>query len=442
MRSPRELPRVDELLDLVDPDHLVREEAKVEVRAALDRARVRLQRGEAVSAQGLIDEVGERVAAATRPWLQPVINATGVVLHTNLGRAPWAPEALEAAGAAAAGYCNVELDLDEGVRGRRGYGVERHLQALTGAEAAVVVNNCAAAVLLALTALASGREVLVSRGELVEIGGSFRVPDVITACGARLVEVGTTNRTRLRDYEAGLRPETAVLLKVHPSNFRIEGFTEAPALAELAALARRSGVPLVYDLGSGSLDGVEGEPGVRAAVAAGATLVAFSGDKLLGGPQAGIVVGERASIERLKKHPLMRALRVDKVVLAALEATLALHRRGQPTPVDRMLAASSDDLRARGEAMVATLSARGVAATLRPAEGAVGGGSAPGRQLPGWWVCVPHPSPDQAASALRRGRPAALCLVRDDALAFDLRTVRDEQVEVLAQRLAELTPTR
>ena len=291
-------------------------------REVLERAREEIRAGsEPGDLQARLDEA---LAAARRPALRRVLNATGVLVHTNLGRAPLAPAALDRI-ADASGYSNLEYDLSSGSRGSRQDHLAPLLRRLTGAEAAIVVNNNAAAMLLALAALAEGREVVVSRGELIEIGDGFRIPDVLARSGARLVEVGTTNRTRAADYERAIGPETALLLRVHQSNFRVVGFTEQPRLDELAAVARRHELPLLDDLGSGALVDVEGEPTPAAALAAGADLVCFSGDKLLGGPQAGIVAGRADLIEKLRRHPLHRALRSDKLTLAALEGTLALY---------------------------------------------------------------------------------------------------------------------
>ena len=292
-------------------------------------------RDAAEAAQRIEAGLAPRLDAALAPSLQPVINASGVIVHTNLGRAPLGPTAVARLAAVAGGYTNLEYDLSGGRRGSRTVHAARLLAGLTGAESAVVVNNNAAAVLLALTALAAGREVVISRGELVEIGGGFRVPDVLRQSGAILREVGTTNRTRAADYAAAIGDRTALLLRVHPSNFRIEGFTERPALAELVGLGRRFDLPVVDDLGSGHLHALAGieEPTVRESVAAGVAVCTFSGDKLLGGPQAGVIAGRRAELDRIRSHPLMRALRVDKLTYAALEATLIEHATGRAASV-------------------------------------------------------------------------------------------------------------
>jgi L-seryl-tRNA(Ser) seleniumtransferase len=431
----RSLPKVDVLL--ADPTiaALPRAVAVGAIRAVLDRLRALIRDGSLDHVPPVPPLVLAQARVLVDGKLQPVINATGVVVHTNLGRAPWAPQALDAVARVAGGYCDLELDLASGTRGGRLRGPNELLAFLTGCEAALVVNNNAAAVLLALTALARGKEVICSRGELVEIGGSFRVPDVIASGGARLVEVGTTNRTRASDYAAAIGPDTALLLKVHPSNFRIVGFTEEPDRADLVALGRARGVVVVEDLGSGCLarasDAVD-EPTVREVLATGVDLVMFSADKLLGGPQAGVIAGRRDLVEVLRKHPMYRALRVDKVILAALEATLVLHAAGAPTPVDAMIRATSESLVPRAAALVAALRASGVVGLVVPSDGAVGGGAVPGRGLPGLAVRVVVPKPDRVEQALRVGRPAVLARVADGALLFDVRTVPDVSISALA----------
>src|SRR5882724_9519280 len=340
----RDLPSVDELARQSD-DPLAVEVA----RKVVARAREQIQLGD--DPGDLVARLQDELRAARTPHLRRVINATGVIVHTNLGRAPLAEAALDRVREIARGYSNLEYDLAAGGRGSRQDHVAESLRRLTGAEAALVVNNNAAAVLLALAALAEGRDVLVSRGELIEIGDGFRIPDVLERSGARLREVGTTNRTRASDYEAAIGPETAVLLRVHQSNFRVVGFTEQPSLRELADVARRHDLPLVDDLGSGALIDMGDEPTARASLAAGADLVCFSGDKLLGGPQAGIVLGRADLVDRLRRHPLQRALRADKLTLAALEGTLALYldpeRARRAIPVLRMLGEPAGAVEAR-----------------------------------------------------------------------------------------------
>jgi len=386
----------------------------------------------------------ERLGGAIAPSLRRVINATGVILHTNLGRAPLAIEAIERAADTGAGYTNIEYDVDAGARGQRHVHAEGLLTRLTGAEAAVVVNNNAAATLLVLAALAAGREVIVSRGELVEIGGGFRVPEVMQQSGAILREVGTTNRTRVSDYAAAIGDRTALLLRVHPSNFQITGFTERPGLPELTALAARFRIPLFEDLGSGWL-GVEpppaalgDEPSARGSVAAGVDVVAFSGDKLLGGPQAGIIVGKRAVVETIRRHPLMRALRVDKLTYAALEATLALWLQAPARsriPVYRMLTMPVVDIEARGRRIMTALAAvSNIRCELLDGASTVGGGSAPGSALPTRLMAIEVEGMSASAleSRLRQGQPPVVARIADGRVVLDLRTVSEEDDAVLA----------
>jgi L-seryl-tRNA(Ser) seleniumtransferase len=377
------------------------------------------------------------LSARLQPSLRRVINATGVLLHTNLGRAPVPGDALRHAADVGSGYTNLEYDLAAGARGHRHVHAERLLVELTGAEAALVVNNNAAATLLVLASLAAGREVVVSRGELVEIGGGFRVPDVMAQSGAQLREVGTTNRTRVNDYAAAISDRTALILRVHPSNFRIDGFTERPSLDDLVALGRRLQVPVFEDLGSGwlGLDGVEtppslaDEPSVRASIAAGADLVAFSGDKLLGGPQAGIVVGRRDAVDRARRHPVMRALRADKVTYALLEATLALWAqpaRRDGIPFYRMLTLPPDEIDRRAQALASRLAGiAGVRARVIDGASTTGGGSAPESRLPTRLVAITAGalSPASLDARLRAGHPPVVARIQDDELLIDLRTV-------------------
>jgi L-seryl-tRNA(Ser) seleniumtransferase len=410
-------------------------------RAALDDAGS-LTRTTLEDLPGLVELHVQRM---TRPALRPVLNASGVVIHTNLGRAPLSRAARDAARAAAEGYSNLEYDLDAGGRGSRHSLVTDLLRQLTGAEDALVANNNAAALLLSLTALAQGREAIISRGQLVEIGGGFRIPDVMLQSGVSLVEVGTTNRTYAADFEAAITERTALLLRVHASNFLQVGFVHQPQLAELVQVARRRGLVVVDDLGSGSLldtarFGLSQEPMVQASVAAGATLVAFSGDKLLGGPQAGIVVGQAAEIARLRRHPLMRAIRPDKLSLSALGATLVHYLRGEAereVPVWRMISATAEQLEARarqlahqleGAALESGLSARAVRT-----RSAVGGGSLPGQTQPSWAVAFNTPTPDSLAAALRRASPPVISRIENDQLLLDLRAVLPEQDAALCQ---------
>jgi len=387
-----------------------------------------------------------RVHALLVPSLRPVLNATGVVLHTNLGRAPLAPAALARIGALAAGYCNLEYELDTRRRGSRHVHAAALLRQLCGAEDAVVVNNNAAAVLLCLSALAAGREVVVSRGELIEIGGSFRLPEVMVASGARLREVGTTNRTHLRDYEGAIGPETGLLLKAQRSNFAVVGFTAEVDPAELVALGRARGVPSAFDLGSGSLLdlgalGLPSELTVQAAVQLGFDLVTFSGDKVLGGPQAGIIVGRREVVARLRAHPLMRALRPDKLTLAALEATLELYRDGlarEQLPALAMLGAPASLLRRRALRLLALLRREGVGeAELALAEvtSKVGGGALPLAEPASSAVALTHPraGADAIEARLRLGEPAVLAHIDEGRVLLDVRTVPRAELPALAR---------
>ena len=420
----QDLPSVDELARGVD-DPLAVDAA----RRVIERAREEIRAG---SDPG---DLGERLRAelegARRPRLRRVLNATGVIVHTNLGRAPLPEAAVERVRATASGYSNLEYDLDAGARGSRQDHVVSVLRRLTGAEGALVVNNNAAAVLLALAALAEGREVVVSRGELLEIGDGFRIPDVLTRSGARLVEVGTTNRTHAADYERAIGPETALLLRVHQSNFRVVGFTELPSTEELAAVAGRHALPLVEDLGSGALLPLHDEPQVRDALVAGADLVCFSGDKLLGGPQGGIVVGRAELVERLRRHPLQRALRADKLTLAALEGTLALYldpeRALREVPVLRMLAEPAEAIRTRA-GRLAELTGGAVEETVAR----VGGGALPLAELPSFACSVE----EALATALRQGEPPVVGVVRDGRLLLDCRTLADAELGEVAAVVA------
>jgi L-seryl-tRNA(Ser) seleniumtransferase len=396
------------------------------VRAALAHRRAAM-----LGPDGLADEL----RAALVPSLRRVINATGVVLHTNLGRAPLADEAIAAA-VGVAGYSTLEWDAETGERGSRHTHVVDHLRALTGAEDACVVNTNAGAVLLVLVALASGREVVVSRGQLVEIGGGFRIPEVLAASGCRLVEVGTTNRTRIADYADACGSDTAVLLRVHTSNFRVVGFTEEAPLEDLVALARERGLVVVDDLGSGALDGDEiyrNEPCVRDAVAAGADVVCFSGDKLLGGPQAGIVVGTAEAVARVRSHPLMRALRPDKLTMAALGATLALHRdparARQLIPALRMLSSHPDGLRTRAVDLAAALGGEVLSTTAR-----VGGGALPLEEIPSFAVALDDArGADALAAALRHGTVPVVARVHEGRVLLDVLTLSEADVDALPE---------
>ncbi len=413
----RDLPSVDELARGVD-DPLAVSAARV----VIDRARDEIRAGADPGDLGA--RLREELDALRRPSLRRVLNATGVIVHTNLGRAPLADAALEQVVATARGYSNLELDLRDGTRGSRQDHVAALLRRLTGAEAALVVNNNAAAMLLALAALAEGREVIVSRGELIEIGDGFRIPDVLARSGARLVEVGTTNRTRAKDYDRAVTGDTALLLRVHQSNFRVVGFTELPRVEELAAVADRHGVPLLDDLGSGVLDELPGEPSVRESLAAGSDIVCFSGDKLLGGPQAGIVVGQGELIEKLRRHPLHRAVRADKLTLAALEGTLRVYLEApERIPVVRMLGEPIDVVRARAERLAAL-----VGGAVEETIARVGGGALPLAELPSFACAVD----ESLAARLREGEPPVVGIVRDGRLLLDCRTLRDDEIDEVA----------
>ena len=390
-------------------------------------------------------KVATRIERLAPTSLTRVINATGVIVHTNLGRAPLSRGAAERVREISTSYTNLEFDLAQGTRGARDTHAEGLLRRLTGAEAAVVVNNNAAATMLILAALAAGREVLISRGELVEIGGGFRVPDVLSQSGAILREVGTTNRTRVSDYAAAITERTGLILRVHPSNFQITGFTERPALEELVSLGERFGIPLAEDLGSGylgtaaGLPPIPGEPDVRASVAAGVDAACFSGDKLLGGPQAGIIVGKRDTLARIRKHPLMRALRVGKMTYAALEATLHAYATGRATeeiPVARMLAMTRDAIAARATALAEKLRASGYDAVVIDGMSTIGGGSAPGSQLPTALVAItPRASNAGLLAHLRASQLPIVTRIEDDRVVLDLRTVEPNDDELIVQVL-------
>ncbi|AFM19875.1 seryl-tRNA(Sec) selenium transferase [Mycolicibacterium chubuense NBB4] len=411
--DPRRLiPRTDALLALPDVAGARKRLGDTAIRAVVRAVQDRARRGE-LAPDAVAAAVVAAVSAARPTSLRPVLNATGIVVHTNLGRAPLSGPAVDAL-VAAGGYVDVELDLGAGVRSKRGVAARTALlDACPAAEDALIVNNGAAALVLATTALAAGREVVVSRGELIEIGAGFRLPDLIASTGARLREVGATNRTHLRDYADAIGPDTGCVLKVHPSNFRIEGFTSAVGLPELRELIAAQGVPLIADLGSGLLAPdplLPDEPDAGTSLGAGADVVTFSGDKLLGGPQAGVALGRETAIARMARHPLARAVRADKLTLAALEATV----RSASVPVTEALHADPAHLRARAEALAAAVGAEVVAH-----DGRVGGGGAPGVPLPGWAVRLP----ESAARRLRTGDPAVLPRVNDGACLVDLRCV-------------------
>ncbi len=466
----RAIPKVDELLDwltseaappLADPlkqaSRALRKRAVRDTLAAQRRAigDGLLTDAAALDPAALLPAIASRLAELNRPHLRPVINATGVVIHTNLGRSPLPAEALEAILRVGGTYSNLEFDLATGERGSRYSLVEELLCELSGAEAGLVVNNNAAAVLLTLSTLAAGREVIVSRGQLVEIGGSFRIPEVMERSGARLVEVGATNRTHLRDYEAAIGEHTALLLKVHTSNYRMIGFTSEVALADLAALGARHGLPVMEDLGSGSLVdtarfGLTKEPTVREAVASGASVVTFSGDKLLGGPQAGLIVGRREIIDRIKKNPLNRALRIDKFTLAALEATLRLYRDEElaiaAVPTLRMLAQNRREIGQRAARLKRRIGGQlngRCQISVVDVESRVGGGALPEQGLPSRALALRPAgmSVGELESGLRRLTPPIVGRIEDETLLLDLRTVADPEVGPLAAGLLRFFAT-
>ena len=446
----RSLPGVDKLLQSAAVSPLLAEYGRNltvnALRHSLAQIRAAILAGEW---QEAVTEEKATSAAATwldnflAPTLYPVINGTGVIVHTNLGRAPLSRAALAAMQAVGQSYATLEYDIATGQRGSRAIHAEQLLRQLTGAEAALVVNNNAAAVLLMLTALCRGRELIISRGQLVEIGGGFRIPDVMAQSGAQLVEVGTTNRTHLRDYANAINENTAAILVAHHSNYRIIGFHTEPELADLAALAHEHGLPLLYDQGSGAfLDtaayGLEHEPTVPEGLAAGCDVVAFSGDKLLGGPQAGILAGRAAYIAPCKKHPLARAVRADKTSLAGLSATLRAYLTGRaPTeiPVWRMIARPLAEIEAEAEAWAARLRAEGVAAEVIDGRSPAGGGSLPGATLPTRLLALPTPHPDKLAETIRLANPPVIGRIQDGRFLIDPRTIFPEQADTLLERL-------
>lgn len=442
MTGLQDLPSVEELLQTRESKALVvafgRPLTLRAIREVLRQVRSDFLDGRKMKLPGkdqILEKVGITLDLTTRPSLHPAINATGVILHTNLGRAPLSQAAINAMQAIAGSYSNLEFDLATGKRGSRLVHAEDMLKTLLGCEAALVVNNNASAVLLALSALAPRKRVIIPRSQLVEIGGGFRVPDVMKQSGARLVEIGTTNRTHLEDYRQALQEPAALVMRAHRSNFKMIGFTGEPEQAEVASLAREAGLPLVDDLGSGALIdtarfGLAHEPTVQESLAAGASLVCFSGDKLLGGPQAGIIVGDRSLIDQLKKHPLARAVRADKLCLAALAATLLHYLKDeaeQEVPILRMLAAKPPQLNQRVKQWAGELGSG------KPVKGlsTVGGGSLPGETLPTWLLAVQPSNVDQVQGRLRSNEPAIIARVEKDSLLFDPRTVLPQQDETL-----------
>ena len=464
-RSLRALPSVDALLRTETAQSIRPQLGPVRLSALVRRITDEMRReilGSASpdetgngSESSLLREAEERLAAThldlSKRRLRHVINATGVVLHTNLGRAPLSEAAQQAITDQAAGYCNLEYDVINGRRGPRSPRVDELLADLTGAEAALVVNNCAAATLLVLTVLAGEGETIVSRGELVEIGGDFRVPDVMAQSGTRMIEVGTTNRTRLSDYRKAISENTRLIMRVHPSNYRIIGFTATPALRELASLAHDAGLTFYEDAGSGALVdfteyGIDSEPVISMSIEAGADLVSFSGDKLLGGPQAGLVVGRSAPIERMRSHPLYRALRADKLRLAALEATLDSYARGtslSEVPAHHLIAQSAVEIRERAETMIQRLRdlvGESVSLDTIAGESAAGGGSGPSSRLPTVLLSIAHRglTPNQIEESLRRAETPVIARIVDNRVLLDLRTVKESEEPLLERAILNL----
>jgi L-seryl-tRNA(Ser) seleniumtransferase len=422
-------------------------------RSELEDVRQALLAGQRLDRPEIERRVIDAIEALERPRLAPVLNATGVVIHTNLGRAPVSPEAAEAMRETAAHAVPLEIERESNERGGRMREITALVRALTGAESALVVNNCASAVLLALAAVATGKDVVVSRGEAVEIGGGFRVPDVLRQSGARLVEVGTTNRTYARDYAAATTDETGAYLKVHPSNFRTFGFVHSASTAELVVLAHEHGLPVLEDLGSGALldtsrFGLAPEPTLAGAIAAGADLVMASADKLLGGPQGGIIIGSASWVERVARHPLARAVRADKTALAGIATTLRHFLRGEAesrVPIWRMIAAPVDTIRVRASALATALAPDGIAVGVEPVQATVGGGSLPGETLPSWAIVLSPAVGESAESLARRlrlGDPGIFGRIDQDRLVLDLRTVLPEDDEILLRSLRQSVRTK
>lgn len=455
----RLVPSVDQLLR-TDEAQQLRERIGIKrvtavARTVANELRTGLQKGsnhaDNVTSEALLTIATKRLQELslqeTQIGISPVINATGVILHTNLGRAPLSEAAIKAMSAAAR-YSTLEYDRASGLRGKRGARVEALLRSLTGAEDALVVNNCAAAALLILGVIAGDGETLVSRGELVEIGGDFRVPDVMASSGTRMVEVGTTNKTHIDDYRRAITTKTRLIMRVHPSNYRVVGFTSAPSLKELVDLARQASVPLFEDAGSGQLRdlsglGIEGEPVVGDLIAGGADLVSFSGDKLLGSVQAGLIVGKRGIVDRLRRHPLYRALRSDKTRLAALEATLEAHQREQSNeiPVLQMLARTKEDLATRAQQILKQLVYTSLGMTLLEGESAIGGGAGPTSNLPTVLISLSHPnhSAQELENFLRNSTPPIIGRISENRVLLDLRTVLPDQEPDLIKTLQTLS---
>jgi L-seryl-tRNA(Ser) seleniumtransferase len=453
----RSIPKVDRLLAAADFAPMLERHLRAEVteslRETLETVRAEISGGAALdlAPAALARRVEARLAERSFPSYRRVINATGIVLHTGLGRAALPEEAVAAIAATAPFAQRLEIDLATGERGGRDEGCASLLRELTGCEAATVVNNNAGATLLILAALTRGKKVVLSRGEMVEIGGSYRIPDILEESGARLSEVGTTNRTHLKDYRNAIDADTGMLLKVHPSNYRIEGFTAEVEIEELAALGREHGIPVVHDLGSGCMidlarRGLTGETVLRRSVAAGVDLVCCSGDKLLGGPQAGLILGRKEAVDRCRNHPLFRALRPGRLIYTALEATLRLYRVGEETalariPALRKLLESDEVLRKRARKLHRGLALAGLRAELVQCQSQAGSGSLPARDLPSWGVRVSAEGQDEGigglATRLRTGNPAVFARIQNEALLFDVRTLEDSEIGLVVDRLVD-----
>ena len=447
-RLLRQIPQVSKILSRFEgkyPADVIKKAA----REVTDRYRREIREGRRTSVDPIYEDVEEKIREILTTSLRRVVNATGVVINTNLGRAPLHEEALEHISEIAGGYSNLEYDLCSGERGSRIFHIESYLMELTGAEAAFVVNNNAGAVYLILNTLASGKEVILSRGELVEIGGSFRIPDIMRASGALLKEVGTTNKTRIEDYEKAITEETALLMKVHRSNFYMEGFVQEVGLEELSELGKRSGLPTYYDAGSGLLVDLRdlglpsGEITFREALEVGVDLVSGSGDKLLGGPQAGIIVGRKRMVEAIRKNPMARALRIDKLTLAGLETTLKLYLEGrqEEIPVIRMLTQSEEVLKKRAMRLKRRLKKvfGGEVSVVRD-RAKPGGGSLPSLELPTYCIALKHPEipPHEIHERLRRGSPPVVGRVKKDSFLLDMRTVSDDELSLLELAISRL----
>lgn len=441
----RQLPSVDSLLNSAGGEELIvrfgRELTLEALRRALDLSRYAIAEGrqQQIEIVDLIASADSWLKELIAPTLRPVVNATGVIIHTNLGRAPASSAAIAAIMATAKGYSTLEYDLESGQRGSRTIHAEKLITRITGAEAALVVNNNAAALLLMLTALCQGREIIISRGQLVEIGGGFRIPDVMAQSGAKLVEVGTTNRTHLADYDQAISEYTSAILVAHHSNFKVVGFTSEPALGEIAELAHQQDLLMLYDQGSGALldtskFGLDPEPLVQTALQSGVDVVTFSGDKLLGGPQAGILCGRETLISQMKRHPLARAVRADKMALAALSATLTRYLTGQALneiPVWQMIARPLEEIEKLAHEWAELLTIKGLSVEVIDGQSTIGGGSLPGATLPTKLLALNHPKPVKLANDLRYQDPPIIARISEDQLVFDPRTVLPGQEQAL-----------